>query len=166
MAGSSSGYVDGIGSNAQINSPMGIVMDSNGVLFFTSRFAVKKLDPSTGEVTTFAGLNDDQNSGADDDVDGVGTLARFGSLTGIVIDSNDNLYVSDSGNNKIKKIAPNGAVSSIAGSTNGLQDGNGSSAKFSTLWHIDIDSNGNLYVNDYNNGKIRKITPSGDVTTL
>ena len=127
---------------------------------------MKKLDPSTGEVTTFAGLNDDQNSGADDDVDGVGTLARFGFLKGITIDSNDNLYVSDSGNNKIKKIAPDGTVSSIAGSTNGLQDGNGSSAKFSTLYHIDIDSNGNLYVNDYNNGKIRKITPSGDVTTL
>ncbi|MDA9361262.1 BspA family leucine-rich repeat surface protein [Flavobacteriaceae bacterium] len=166
LAGSTVGYLDGIGSNAKINSPNSIVMDSNGMLFFTSMFAVKKLDPSTGEVTTFAGLNDDQNSGADDDVDGVGTLARFGFLKGITIDSNDNLYVSDSGNNKIKKIAPDGTVSSIAGSTNGLQDGNGSSAKFSTLYHIDIDSNGNLYVNDYNNGKIRKITPSGDVTTL
>ena len=172
LAGSSAGYVDGIGVNAQINSPMGIVMDSNGMLFFTSMYAVKKLNPSTGEVTTFAGLNagatdsSGQNTGADDDIDGVGTSARFGALTGIAIDSNDNLYVSDSGNNKIKKITPNGTVSSIAGSTYGLQDGNGSSSQFSTLWHIDIDSNGNLYVNDYNNGKIRKIAPNGDVTTL
>ena len=137
-------------------------MDSNGMLFFTSMYAVKKLDPSTGEVTTFAGLN----ASADGDIDGVGTSARFGSLTGISIDSSDNLYVSDSGNNKIKKIAPDGTVSTIAGSTNGLQDGSGSSAKFSTLWHIDIDSNGNIFVNDYSNGKIRKITPNGDVTTL
>ena len=172
IAGSSAGYVDGIGTNAQINSPTGIVMDSNGMLFFTSMYAVKMLNPTTGEVTTFAGLNagannsSGQNTGADDDIDGVGTLARFGSLTGIAIDSNDNLYVSDSGNNKIKKISPNGTVSTIAGSIYGLQDGNGSSSQFSTLWHIDIDSNGNLYVNDYNNGKIRKIAPNGDVTTL
>lgn len=68
--------------------------------------------------------------------------------------------------NKIKKITPNGTVSTIAGSIYGLKDGNGSSSQFSTLWHIDFDSNGNLYVNDYNNGKIRKIAPNGDVTTL
>ena len=164
LAGSTVGYLDGTGANAKINSPVGIVMDSNGMLFFTSMGTVKKLNPLTGEVTTFAGLN--AQYGTNDDVDDVGSSARFGSLKGITIDSNNNLYVCDSGSYKIKKITPNATVTTFAGSTYGLVDGNGSSAKFSTLEHIDIDSNGNLYVNDYDNGKIRKITPNGDVTTL
>ena len=129
-------------------------------------YAVKKLNPSTLEVSTFAGSNSSSANGGEGDINGVGTAAKFGGLKGITIDSNDNLYVSDSGNKKIKKIAPDGTVTTFAGSTYGLEDGNGSSAKFSVLYHIDIDSNGNLYVNDYNNGKIRKISPNGDVTTL
>ena len=74
------------------------------------------------------------------------------------------MYVTDYINDLIRKISSTGAVSTLAGSGRGYQDGNGTNAKFNTPWDINIDTANNLYVTEAS--RIRKVTPSGTVTTL
>jgi sugar lactone lactonase YvrE len=85
-----------------------------------------------------------------------------------VVDSTGNFYVADYGNNTIRKITPAGMVSTYAGSPNvyGAADGNASDARFYTIMDLAMDPADNLYVADYGNNRIRKITPSGTVSTF
>lgn len=94
------------------------------------------------------------------------TNARFNQPLGIAVDSGGNLYVADALNNTIRKIAPSGVVTTLAGSpgVSGNADGIGAAARFSFLKGIAVDSAGNVYAVD--NSAIRKITPAGVVTTL
>jgi sugar lactone lactonase YvrE len=73
----------------------------------------------------------------------------------LVIDEQGNIYVSDE--NRIRKITPQGVVSTIAGSTAGFRDGDGSDAQFDGTQGLGIDRQGNIYVADFNNNRIRKI---------
>lgn len=160
LAGSTRGDADGTGASAKFDYPNGIAVDALGNLYVTSHYShkIKKVTPA-GVVTTIAGS-------ILGDLNGTGTAARFNFPSGITIDASGNLYVCDQNNHKIKKITPAGVVTTIAGSTEGFQDGNGANAKFSTPIGIAIDSNGNLFVCDNANEKIRKITPQGDVSTF
>jgi sugar lactone lactonase YvrE len=99
-------------------------------------------------------------------LDGTGTAALFNNPWGMVTDTDGNVYVADELNHKIRKVTPAGVVTTFAGSTQGYQDGNGTSAKFYRPNGLAIDASGNIYVVDCYNHKIRKITPSGDVTTF
>ena len=84
----------------------------------------------------------------------------------MAVDSNDNLFVIDQGNHKIKKVTPGGVVTTFAGNGNtGNQNGTGVNARFSSPVGIAIDANDNLFVSDAQNHRIRKITPAGVVTT-
>ena len=84
----------------------------------------------------------------------------------MAVDSNDNLFVVDQGNHKIKKITPGGVVTTFAGNGNtGNQNGTGVNARFSSPVGIAIDANDNLFVSDAQNHRIRKINPAGVVTT-
>ncbi len=87
---------------------------------------------------------------------------------GLVIDSNNNIFMADAYEQVIYKILPNGSYSFFAGQafSSGSADGTGSAAKFNGLTGITIDSSGNLYVSDTKNNTIRKITPAGVVTTI
>ena len=81
-------------------------------------------------------------------------------------DEYDNLFVVDQGNHKIKKVTPAGVVTTFAGNGSaGSQDGTGVNAQFNSPSGIAIDSNNNLFISDTQNHRIRKITPSGEVTT-
>ncbi|RKT00250.1 YDG domain-containing protein [Flavobacterium sp. 123] len=114
------------------------------------------------KVSTLAGS--DGISGA---TDGIGTSASFSNPSGVAIDAAGNLYIADRFNHKIRKITPSGLVSTFAGSgTIGATDGTGSSASFSIPTGVAIDAAGNIYVADYGNNKIRKITAAGTVTTF
>ncbi|RQO70380.1 hypothetical protein DBR43_20385 [Pedobacter sp. KBW06] len=97
--------------------------------------------------------------------DGPGMTAQFNSVRGITMDPNGNLYVSDFRNNRIRKITPDGIVSTFAGSTAGYADGTGTAAKFNNPIGIIADRSGNLYVVDNGNSRIRKITAAGVVST-
>ena len=99
--------------------------------------------------------------------DGQLAQARFSDPFGLVQDRLGNLYVADAGeNNRIRKISPEGVVSSLAGSHEGYADGAGGAAAFHTPSGLAIDASGNIYVADTGNNLIRKITPQGLVTTL
>jgi sugar lactone lactonase YvrE len=110
-------------------------------------------------VSTFAG------SGQAGSVDGVGTNASFNSPSAVTVDAQGNLYVTDTQNYKIRKITPQGVVSTFAGNGQwGNADGPAATASFSSPNALAIDTSGNLYVTD--GLQIRKITPQGVVSTL
>jgi sugar lactone lactonase YvrE len=113
-------------------------------------------------VTTFAGWNDVRSR------DAVGKEARFYRPYGVISDSAGNFFVADSGNSTIRKITPDGAVTTVAGLAGvpGSDDGTGSDARFNFPTDIARDSEGNLYVVDLNDHTVRKITPDAVVTTL
>ncbi|MFV0606097.1 MAG: IPT/TIG domain-containing protein [Niabella sp.] len=98
--------------------------------------------------------------------DGAGAAAKFNTPSGIAMGKDGNLYVADRANHKIRKITPDGVVSTLAGGAAGYYDGVGGAAKFDVPLGIAVDTNNNVYVADFNNHAIRKITPNGQVTTV
>jgi alpha-tubulin suppressor-like RCC1 family protein/sugar lactone lactonase YvrE len=164
LAGSDTyGYSDaGVGTSAKFRQPMGITVDSSGNLYVADTFnhRIRKASPS-GQVSTVAG------SGNKIDRDGTGTGASFNYPIGIAVTSAGNLFVADSNNHKIRMITPANVVSTFAGTgSRGVNDGTGVGARFFAPTGLTIDNAGNLYVSEHNNHKIRKISTSGDVTTL
>ncbi|HXI11483.1 MAG TPA: NHL repeat-containing protein [Thermoanaerobaculia bacterium] len=100
--------------------------------------------------------------------DGTGSAARFSQPFGVATDSSGNVYVADTNNHTIRKITPAGVVTTLAGlaGSSGSADGTGSAARFNGPSGVATDSSGNVYVADFANRTIRKVTPSGAVTTL
>jgi sugar lactone lactonase YvrE len=165
LAGSTtSGSADGIGSAASFYYPTGVVVDAHGNLYVadTNNFEIRKIT-AAGVVTTLAGST---TSGS---ADGNGAAAGFNYPTDVALNaSGTTLYVADSYNNMIRTInLATGMVSTFAGSTTaGFADGTGTAASFHYPKGVKLDAYGNLYIADFNNNAIRKITPSGVVTTL
>ncbi|GAA4358079.1 hypothetical protein GCM10023165_52680 [Variovorax defluvii] len=111
-------------------------------------------------VSTFAG------TGTAGSNDGSGTAASFNDLLAVTVDAGGNLYLADGGNNMIRKISPAGVVGTVAGSpTAGYADATGAAARFSGPAGVAVDAGGNIYVADYGNNMIRKISPAGEVST-
>ncbi|MBU2604175.1 MAG: cell wall-binding repeat-containing protein [Actinobacteria bacterium] len=115
------------------------------------------------EVSTFAG-----KAGVTGAANGDRLAARFTGPGGIVIDASGNKYIADTQNHVIRKIAADGTVSTFAGKVGaaGFANGKGGAARFSFPTDVAVDASGDLYVADYGNHTIRKITPAGNVTTL
>lgn len=145
------GFHDGDALTAQFNSPSAIVIDRQGNLYVADALnsRIRKITPD-GQVSTFAG------SGTDGFADGDAAVAQFTYINDLVIDSQGNLYVTDA--DRIRKISPQGVVSTIAGSSFGYADGDGASAKFNSPTGLGIDALGNIYVADTGNNRIRKIS--------
>lgn len=166
IAGSTggSGFVDGNGTQARFEYPLGMAIDRNGAIFVADFYAntIGKITPD-GTVATFAGAPNQSGS-----QDGIGAAARFDGPTGLAIDDAGNLYLTDTFNNTIRKISPDGTVSTLAGTVGekGGADGRGNSARFNFPQGIAIDHNGIAYVSDTYNNTIRRIMPDGTVTTL
>jgi sugar lactone lactonase YvrE len=158
------GAVDGTGSEARFNHPSGLATDSGGNIYVadTDNHTIRKITP-TGTVTTFAGSA--RMAGT---ADGTGNAARFNQPEGVATDSNGNIYVADSVNRTIRKITASGVVTTLAGSAGnrGSSDGTGGAARFHSPAAVATDGDGNIYVSEMFNNTIRKITPSGTVTTL
>ena len=148
-----SGFADGIGSEAKFHSPFDIAIDkSTGIIYVADAFnnRIRKI-ASNGEVTTLAG-----STGGF--ADGIGSEAKFNIPTGITIDNNLKvLYVSELGSHLIRKVTLNGKVTTIAGSALGYLDGTGFNSKFNSPEHITLNSNGEIFISDRGNNRIRKI---------
>jgi sugar lactone lactonase YvrE len=156
------GAADGPISTSSFNNPSALALDKLGNMYVAdySNHKIRKISPA-GNVTTFAGNG---NSGTSD---GVGAQAQFFNPSSIAIDSSGNVFVADSGNNKIRKINSKGFVSTFAGSgAQGSTDGLSTSSSFNGPNGVAVDVSGNVYVADAGNNKIRKITPSGVVSTI
>lgn len=163
LAGSgNTGFADGVGSAASFNLPTGAVADKSGNIYIADGLnrAIRKITPD-GTVTVIAG------NGTTGHIDGLGTLARFDCPSGITIDAAGNLYISDAVGSLIRKITPDGNVSTIAGGIlNSSANGTGSMVGFNIPKDLTITSTGYIYVADTYNHLIRQITPDGVVSTF
>ncbi|HLG39302.1 MAG TPA: hypothetical protein VI461_06525, partial [Chitinophagaceae bacterium] len=163
IAGSgAAGYQDGPVMSAEFWSPIQIEVDNSGALIIADyeNHCIRKI--YNGMVTTIAG-----SGGISGDAVGSPTAARFHRPRDIALDAFGNIYVADLVNDKVKMIAPSGTVSLLAGASGGgYANGQGAAAMFDGLTGIDIDLNGNIVVCEAFNERIRRITPSGAVTTI
>ncbi len=172
FVGGSYGFVDGtIGptGTAQVNEPLGMVVDAEGNIYFvdSGNNAIRKIDPQ-GNLTTLAGNG---MTGYVDGTGGINGTAEFNNPQGgLAVDGSGNVYVADSFNNVIRKIDPQGNVTTFAGNgTAGFVDGTGGlsgTAEFNGPIGMALDAQGNLIVADLGNNSIRKVDPQGNVTTL
>ena len=155
LAGSpgETGTADGTGSAAQFSTLSGVAVDRSGNVYVadTLNNTIRKVTPG-GEVTTVAGSHD--NAGT---ADGTGSAARFRGAKGVAVDKSGNVYVTDAGNYTIRKVTPDGVVTTLVGR---------SAAGFMGPTGVAVDGNGNLYVADSRQNTIRRVAPSGLVTTL
>ena len=158
------GSADGSTTNARFSNASALALDSVGNLYIadTGNNTIRKMSPS-GLVTTLAGM-----PGLSGSTNATGSSARFNQPEGLAVDAGGNIYVADTGNQAIRKITPAGAVSTLAGlaGVSGSADGPGNNARFSNPQGLAVDSATNIYVADYLNHTIRKISPAGVVSTL
>jgi len=163
--GDGAGNVNGLGNLARFSNPSGVFAASDGIYVADgSNHLIRKVTWD-GQVSTFAGLG---IAGSDD---GPANVARFNSPGGITADNSGSFFVADTSNHTIRKISLQNSlwvVSTFAGSpgANGSIDGTGNAARFNLPIGMDMDGAGNLYVSDYANHTIRKITPQQSVSTL
>ena len=160
------GPIDGTGASASFGDVNALALDTSGNLLAGDSNMIRRVTPA-GAVATLAGA-----PGAGGLVDGTGPAARFDHIRGIVVDTAGNAFIADTNNNVIRKMTPAGVVTTFAGggsaggTSAGFADGTGTAALLSGPIGLVIDSTGNLYVADYLNWAIRKITPAGVVSTL
>lgn len=164
VAGSiNTGAQNGADTSATFSNPTGITLDPAGNIYVADLLdnLIRKI--SGGQVTTLAGgLSDTIAS-----VNGVGTAASFVFPNSVAADAAGNVYTTEYVTNLVRKITPDGTVTTLAGSgASGQADSTGTMASFSGPSGVAVDAAGNVYVADTYNNVIRKITPGGAVSTI
>ena len=160
------GSADGTNDQARFNQPHAVAVDTNGNLFVTDNYnrTIRKITPvgANWVVSTIAGL-----AGVAGSDDGTNSQALFNSPEGIAVDSSGRLYVTDRLNFTVREVSPsetNWVTSTLAGTASiygGFVDGTNGDAQFNLPWGIARHSGGNLYVADWGNNAIRKLSPVG-----
>lgn len=151
LAGSVAGAIDATGTGARFKAPYGLTKDSQGNIYVadSDNDVIRKITPA-GVVSTF-----------------VPKIAGLNEPTGLAIDINDNIYIADAGNNQIKKVTPAGVVSVYAGTgAYGFAIGPALLSSFKYPAGVAIDAAGTVYVADYGNHQIRKVSTDGIVSEL
>lgn len=156
----------GPATEAQLNRPNAIAVDADGNVFVGeySGYRVRKID-ATGTITTIAGIG--TKGGAGDG--GLATSAQFNFISGLAVDGLGNVLVSDMNEARIRKIAPDGRIATIAGTGFGGHAGDGGpavEAQIATPGGLALDVAGNLFVAEFWVGRLRKIDPAGIITTI
>lgn len=164
MAGDGhAGLKDGAAAEARFADPYGIAFDAGGVTYIAdggdnNRIRRRTID---GQVSTLAGGH------AEGLRDGRGSDAAFHTPSGLALDAAGNLYVADTGNHAVRKVTPDGTVTTLAGTGQaGFRDGPASQALFNGPMAVAVDDRGRVFVADAYNDRIRVITPDGQVATL
>jgi len=158
------GVLDASGQTAQFNNPTAIATSGCGAVIVadTDNHRVRRIDPD-GTVTTLAGSRPDEGWFRD----GPANEARFDRPSGVAVALDGSVIVADTNNHRIRRIAVNGDVTTLAGSgVQGYRDGPGERAQFRYVQGIACDRYGNVYVSERFDHRIRKVTPDGTVETL
>jgi hypothetical protein len=156
----------GPATNAKISDPLGLIFDEKGNLYFSNNgmYTVRKISPS-GIITRFAGTGISGFSG-----DGGSATAAQVNLTGILdIDDTGNIFIPDYINRRIRKVDTFGIITTIAGTGVAGNTGDGGpaiSAELFQMWSVLLDDSCNMYISDWSNPTIRKISYSGIITTV
>ena len=154
VAGAESAVVDGPLAQARFGGPSDIAFDSQGAAYVADRYAHRVRKIAAGLVSTFAGSTAGYR-------DGQGAAARFHLPQSIACDSSDHLYVAEWGNRCVRKIAPDGTVSTFAGQGIGPVDRNGVVAALQWVGELAVDKSDNLFLSDWSAGKLWRVTASG-----
>ncbi len=155
----------GPATSANLLAKNALALDSAGNLYFPAFFhVVRKVTPA-GIISTVAGSGVGGFSGDG----GAATAAMLNSPNGVAVDASGNLFISDSGNNRIRKVAPDGTITTFAGNGTAAYGGDGGPAVSASLNNpqgLALDSAGALYITDTGNGRVRKIPRGGAITTV
>ncbi len=169
IAGSSTtsgfGGDGGAATAAMLNLPSGVATDRAGNIYVAdnSNNRIRKITPS-GIISTFAGTGSAGLSG-----DGsAATAAQLNNPQKVKVDATGNVYIADYGNHRIRKVNTSGVISTVAGSTAGFSGdgGRATAAKLNGPNDVAIDGSGNLYISDYSNSRVRKVSTSGTISTF
>ncbi len=156
----------GPATSAQLFNPRGVAVDTAGNLFIADFYnqRVRKVTP-VGVISTVAGIGTNGFSGDG----GPATSAQFFNPSGIAVDTAGNLFIADSNNHRVRKVTPVGVISTVAGNgTYGFSGDGGpaSSAQLDNPWLVAVDTAGNLFISDFYNQRVRKVTPVGVTSTV
>ncbi len=153
-------------TSAGLYRPLGVVTDASGNVYIADSFDHRIRKVSTDStITTIAGTGTAGFSGDG----GPATSADINVPLGLTIDSAGNLYFADSVNHRIRKVAIDGTISTVAGiGTAGFSGDGGAAikAQLNRPWDVKVDASGDLFIADYNNNRIRMVTPDGNITTI
>jgi uncharacterized protein (TIGR03437 family) len=172
VAGNGSNGFSGDGgpaASAELAAPCGVALDGAGNLFIADygNSRIRKVTPA-GIISTVAGNGTAAYRGDG----GPATSAELGRPQGVVVDGAGNLYIADTANSRIRKVTAGGTISTVAGDGDGSFGGNSgdggpaTSAQLNTPSGIALDSSGNLFIAEWGNNRIRKVTPAGTISTV
>ena len=157
----------GAATAATLNAPVGVAVDGSGNLYIAdaSNSRIRKVDASTGDISTVAGST---ASGFGGD-GGTATAARLTSPDDVAVDGSGNLYIADTSNHRIRKVDTSENISTVAGTGTSGFSGDGGAATAAQLSRprgVAVDGSGNLYIADASNHRIRKVDTSGNISTV
>jgi len=165
----------GLAVNASLSAPYGIAVDSSANIYIADTFnlVIRLVNASTGVITTVAGNGQPCNPTASCGDGGPATQANFAFPTTVAVDNNGNFYIADAGANRIRKVNSSGIITTIAGDgtacTNPLigncgDAGLATSAQLNGPFGVAVDTNGNVYIADTMDNRVRKVDTSGTIT--
>ncbi len=155
----------GQATSAQLSGPVGVAVDGQGNLYIADRDNARIRKVSAGIISTVAGTGVAGYSGDG----GQATSAQLNNPYGIAVDAQGNLYIADLGNNRVRKVTTAGVISTVAGTGVAGYSGDGgqaTSAQLKTPIAVAVDAQGSLYIADYGNYRVRKVTTAGVISTV
>jgi sugar lactone lactonase YvrE len=161
----------GPAASAMLWQPLGVAVDATGSLYIADAYnsRVRKVSPA-GIITTVAGTGGCWISpiycySGDG---GPATSAELSYPLGVAVDVTGNLYIADAMNGRVRKVSAGGIITTVAGgcSCSSPGDGGPATSAFVSPWGVAVDASGNLYIADAGNGRVRKVSPAGIITTV
>jgi sugar lactone lactonase YvrE len=155
----------GPATSAQLYSPSGVAVDGNGNLYIADRDNSRVRKVSGGTITTIAGTSTKGFSGDG----GPATKAQLFYPDAVAVDGIGNVYIADTFNNRVRKVSRGGTISTFAGTGACGRPVDGGPATSATVCNprgVAVDGQGNVYIGDTNNSRVRKVSPGGTITTF
>lgn len=146
--------------------PESVAVDPQGNVYVGERTRIRRIDRATGRIATIAGRPDRPGFSGDG---GPAVLAEINYPRGLVFDSSGNLLFADAYNHRIRRLTPSGIITTVAGTGEGGFNGDGRAGTAARLyfpWDLALDAQGNLYIADWGNNRVRRLTPSGTLDTV